>query len=183
MRRHGVTGLTLSLILAAAPAWAGEMAESFWMRMKLDFHRNNNWPATFVYADREAVHAPFAVMVHNGWRAQNTIGPYHFEEGSTDLTEAGRLKVQWILTQAPEEFRTIYVEQAESRQATAARLSAVRTLASRIVLPGEAAHVVETAIPVRGWSGESVDSMYIKYRESRPAPVLPKPQGEGDSGS
>jgi hypothetical protein len=181
MRRLAFSILLVAPVLMASPCFGGDTMDDFWGMMRLDFHRNNKWPDTFTPADREAVNAPFAVMVYNGWRAQNTIGPYHFEEGSANLTEAGRLKVQWILTQAPEQYRTIFVEKADGRQAASARVHSVRAIAARMALPGETPHVVETAIPARGWSAQSIDSQYRKFYDSQPAPVLPERQGGGSS--
>ena len=70
-------------------------------------------------------------MVANGWRRQNLLGEFHFEPQSGQLTEAGRLKVQWILTACPEQHRLIYVHTAGTREETAARVAAVQQLAAQ----------------------------------------------------
>ena len=51
---------------------------------------------------------------------------FHFEPGTGQLTEAGRLKVRWILTAGPEQHRLIYVHTADNNQETAARVAAVQ---------------------------------------------------------
>ena len=69
------------------------------------------WPEPFSAADREATIAPFGQMVANGWRRQNLISDYHFNDEDTQLTVAGEQKVRYILTQKPPSRRTIFVQQ------------------------------------------------------------------------
>ena len=71
-------------------------------------------------------------MVANGWRRQNMLGEFHFEPATGQLTEAGRLKVRWILTACPEQHRLIYVHTAERDEETSARIAAVQQLAAQI---------------------------------------------------
>ena len=70
-----------------------------------DTKRRNCWPEPFTRPDRYAVRAPFALMVSNGWRRQNLLGEHHFVDQGGKLTEAGRLKIRWILTEAPQHHR------------------------------------------------------------------------------
>ena len=97
-----------------------------------DIKRRNCWPEPFVHADRATVRALFCVMVANGWRRQNMLGEFHFETATGQLTEAGRLKVRWILTECPEEHRLIYVHVAERDEETSARIAAVQQFAAQI---------------------------------------------------
>jgi hypothetical protein len=169
--------LAVLFSLAGSPARADWWSD-FWRRVGIDFHRNNAWPYTFTHADRAAVNAPFAVMIHKGWSEQNTLGEYYFDVGKADLNEAGRLRVKWIMTEAPEQYRSMFVERAESSELTAARMAAVKNAAARYLPPGGMAEVYETVIPARGWPAEEIYSTYVKYRDSRPAPILPEASGE-----
>ena len=40
-------------------------------------------------------------MVANGWRRQNLLSDYHFNEENPQLNLAGETKVHYILTQMP----------------------------------------------------------------------------------
>lgn len=162
--------------VAQADGW-----HDFWRRMKVDFHRNDKWPYTFIYADRAAAQAPFMVMTQNGWRSQNTLGNYYFEVGSAELNEAGRLKVDLILTQAPPQFHMVYVERAENQALTTARMATIRKYAAASPDGTEIA-VFETAIPARGWPAEEIYNTYVKYTESRPTPALPSSTGGSGGG-
>lgn len=83
----------------------------FWDRVHLDFHRNNCWMEPFASVDRRAVRAPFETMNQNGWRTQNTLGYDYFHPETQALTEAGEQKLHMIMSNTPEEFRTVYVAQ------------------------------------------------------------------------
>ncbi|MGH7139833.1 MAG: hypothetical protein ACREHD_29185, partial [Pirellulales bacterium] len=80
--------------------------------------RNRCWPAPFLEPDRMAARAPFAVMINNGWRTQNTLGDDHFDTDTGLLNEAGELKVREILAYSPPEHRTVFVLQARDEQET-----------------------------------------------------------------
>src|SRR5690606_32610892 len=105
-RREPMLRLASALLLvvvclgAATPAKA-QWFENFCERFKRDYHRNKMWPEPFLQADRQATMAPFAIQTANGWRRQNLISDYHFQEGTNQLTLAGETKVRYILTQMP----------------------------------------------------------------------------------
>jgi len=141
-----------------------------------DYAERNHWPMPYVCPDREAVRAPFALMVHNGWRRQNMLCDEHFKEGTAELTEAGRLKVQRIMTEVPAPHRTIYVRRAESPEVTAARIQAVYDLAAKFSPDGSPPVVQETTVAPAGWSAERVDAVTRKFQTAVPVPQLPPPQ-------
>jgi hypothetical protein len=159
-------------------AHAGESAVARGVRkgyasVKRDFLRNNYWPEPFNYPDRDAVCAPFAVMVHNGWRLQNTFGAHHFRPGTSELTEAGELKLKWVMTEAPPQQRTVYVERGETADMTAGRIKAVEAAAGRLTVDGGVPMVVETSIQSRGWPADQIDATTRQWLNSVPAPRLP----------
>ncbi len=146
-----------------------------------DYAQRNQWPFPYVCADREAVRAPFAIMVHNGWRRQNLLCEEHFKEGTAELTDAGRLKIQRIMTEVPAPHRTIYVRRADSPETTAARIQAVQELAAKFSPDGTPAVVQETTVAPAGWSAERLDSINRKFHAAVPVPQLPPPQSSQSS--
>jgi hypothetical protein len=165
------------LLLAAAPVQAD------WLDWFRDgFHKNHQWPEPFIYQDREAVIAPFEVMVHNGWKQQTMICSYHFQPDSAKLTPSGRAKLTWILRQAPPEHRTVYVQETESRKLTLARIDAVQQLAARQLPAGQLPAVVATTTPPDGTSAEDVDGVLRGFSKSAPAPRLPASSTGASSG-
>lgn len=179
MRRIlGVAALAAAaLASSSATAHAGDWCSDIWNSMSRDFERNNVWPEPFVHYDRRAVYEPFALMVQKGWARQNTLGAHYFEPGTTNLTEAGALRVQWIMTQAPPEFRTVYVELGATAVESEGRLLSVRSIAQRFVPEGMPVQVMATATPVPGWSAEEINSTRIMFRDTAPPPRLPSGAG------
>lgn len=187
--RRVMVGLLLAYGCAeAAPEALGQCAcarcrGGFLESMAQDYAQRNQWPFPYVCPDREAVRAPFAIMVHNGWRRQNMLCEEHFKEGTEELTEAGRLKVQRIMTEVPAPHRTIYVRRAESPETTAARIQAVQELAAKYSPDGSPAVVQETTLAPAGWSAERLDAINRKFHAALPSPQLSQPQNSQSSGS
>ena len=168
--------LTLATLACVVPA-RGDWLGAFLHSVGRDTIRRNHWPRPFVYADRQAARAPFAAMVENGWRSQNMIGDHHFTENSGELTDAGRLKVHWILTQAPEQHRTIYVYRAKNAKDTASRVDSVQQYATELLPEGNLPLVVESGVAAVGWPASRVDALGRTFQSSAPAPRIPAGDG------
>jgi hypothetical protein len=149
--------------------WLG----GFFNGIARDVKRRQCWPKPFVCPDAEAAFAPFEVQVENGWKGQNTLEGYHFEPGSGRVTEAGRLKVEWIVIHAPEQHRAIYVERAGTAQETVVRIQAVQQVAAQVAPQGPAPPVLETTNVPGGMPGDQFDIMWQKYKRTIPTPRLP----------
>ena len=162
----------LALIAFARPAHADRWSD-FWAAFKRDTVRNNLWPEPFSGFERRDAYQPFETMADNGWRRQNLMGAHHFSPDSTHLNKAGELKVEWILTQAPPNRRTIFVERGESRHETLSRVDAVRQRADQYMLAGEVPSVEETHLIAEGRPADEVDATNVRFRETSPAPQLP----------
>lgn len=150
--------------LTAASTAAVAMAEGICGCLADDVRRRQCWPEPFLSADRATATAPFAIQVANGWRKQNMLGEFHFEQGTGQLTEAGRLKIRWILQTGPKQHRLIYVHSAETFEETESRMAAVEQLASRIA-PGDMPPILSTNIADQGWPADQVDSIGRQFRE------------------
>lgn len=163
-----ITFLSLAFAVPAEAGWLGDFVHS----VARDAKRRNCWPQPFLSADRHDARAPFAIMVNNGWRRQNMLGDHHFDEFSGELTEAGKLKIRWILTEAPLHHRDIYVHRAEAAEKTLVRLDNVQRLAASLVPEGELPAVLETSISTRGWPASQVDAIGRRFESSMPNPRL-----------
>ncbi len=171
-----VVGAALLGIAAPAEAGYGDGCGPF-ARFCWDYEMNKYWPLPFVYADRETAKAPFAAMAMKGWQRQNTLGDYHFDT-QNELTEAGRLKVGWILTQPTPARRTVMVPRAESAQATASRIAAVQNYLGSLYAQ-EGGNVMETGLRAPSFPADYVNDIDTSFRESTPVPRLPKAKGLG----
>lgn len=184
-----VAVLAAATLACLAPAQAGwhwfscvvEGTKEFGRQVARDTKRRNCWPEPFLAPDRDAVRSPFALMVSNGWRRQNLLADHHFIDQTGELNEAGRLKVRWILTEAPQHHRTIYVHKTTDPEVTAARIDNVQQLAAQLVPEGALPLVLETGIPVLGWPASQADMIGRKFEASTPDPRLPDASGGGES--
>jgi hypothetical protein len=142
--------------------------------VKHGYHENAIWPWPYVCADRIAVREPFCLMINNGWRRQNLLGPHHFNDNSNQLTSAGELRVRWIMTQAPGERRTVFVERDIDPAVTASRMATAREYITRVGTPdGQLAQVMETHLISEGRPASVVDATNVRFQESMVPPQLP----------
>ena len=142
--------------------------------------QNNLWPQQFVEADRVRAKEPFDLMVRNGWRRQNLVGSHHFNSNSDGLTESGKLRVQWILTQAPMQYRQVYIERSINNGVTEKRRAAVEQFAQQVV--GEGYAVQETTMLTDGRPATVVDYVNTAFRANMPVPQLPESLYKGIEG-
>lgn len=149
----------------------------FAWRCEAGYHANNMWPAQYVPTARCSVNSAYTAMIANGWRRQNLLGTYHFEPGTNELTTAGKLKTKWILTQAPQDRRTVYVERGNDQAETAARIAAVHSWSATQGSIPEPVMVNDTHIVSEGRPAGSVDKIFVGFQTSQPAPVLPASSG------
>jgi hypothetical protein len=160
-----------TVVIACGTADAGW--KEFWHSVDTDWHRNNCWPEPFYRADRVAEKAPWGTMVSKGWQVQNTLGAYHFNPETGELTSAGRLKVHYILVNSPAERRTIFVARSGHEKDNLRRVDAVQQLVSTRVMEGPLPQVVQTEIDPEGWPAERADAINRQVRSTMMDPVLP----------
>ena len=139
---------------------------------------NNMWPAQYVPTARCSVNSAYTAMINNGWRRQNLLGSHHFEEGSEQLSNAGKLKTKWILTQAPQDRRTVYIERGTNETETASRIAAVHSWANHQSPVIDPMSVTDTHIVSEGHTAGSVDHIFVGFQASQPAPVLMPSNGD-----
>ena len=161
---------------AASPmAWVTDVCHS----IHRDWKRNNCWPKPFVCPDRQYVRAALVTQVANGWERQNTLGDYYFGDTGRELTEAGKLRIRWILYEAPAQHRTIYVYSSVDPQETVARVNSVQEYVHELMPEGEPPLVLPTTVRPRGWPAERVDLVNRKFYQSIPTPQLPETGSAG----
>jgi hypothetical protein len=146
------------------------------------YHRNEAWPWPYICPDRVAVREPFCMMVDNGWRRQNLLGPHHFHAETNKLTTAGELRVRWVMTQAPPNRRSLFIERSIEPAITAERVAVVREYAAQVAVNGQVAQVTDTHLLSEGRPASVVDATNVRFQESLPPPILP-PTSYSSAGS
>lgn len=173
-------GCIAAAVLALGPAAPskGFWLDSFFDHVHTGYKVNRRWPSPYICPDRAAVRAPFDVMVRNGWRRQNLMGSHHFNSEATELTRSGQLKVRWIMTQAPPQYRQVFVERSLDRSITDQRMSTVRAfteqVAEQLALDQGPAPVSETQLVSEGRPAATVDYVNTQFRENMRVPELPE---------
>lgn len=136
------------------------------------FWENHMWPQQYAGPARRGICQSIEVMTANGWRRNNLLGKYHFQPNGEQLNEAGRLKTEWILTQAPPARRTVYVQRDLNAELTAGRIESVQQFAANMTPAGEP-DVQETHIRDDGYPAGAVDAVFTGFQANRPIPALP----------
>ena len=80
---------------------------------------------------------------------QNLLGAHHFIPETNQLNAAGQLRVQWIMTQAPPDRRSIFVERSLDPNVNTQRMAAVREYATQVALDGRTPQVAQTHPDIR----------------------------------
>lgn len=183
MRFTLIASTALVIVAAVVPSAKADWFSDTRDYVRTGYHRNAEWPWPFMCPDRVAVREPFCQMVDNGWRRQNLLGAHHFNYSNNKLTSAGELRVRWIMTQAPVNRRSIFVERSLSPDITAQRLELVREYAAQVAIDGDAAQVAETHLISEGRPASVVDATNVRFQESLPPPMLPATAASGGTGN
>ncbi len=155
-----------------------QSVEAFWLdalycHLERGCQENDVWPKQYLAADRANTQAPFNVMIQNGWRRQNLLGPHHFNHDCTALTDAGKLRVQWILTQPPAQHRQVFIERSLSDEITQARIAAATEFASTVIRDGSEPSIMDSHIMSTGRPATIVNYVNTTFRDNMPTPSLP----------
>ena len=113
-------------------------------------------------------------MAQNGWCQRSTLTDFHFHKATQQLTEAGRLKVAQVMTNHPQQFRTMFVVMANTEKETAARMDSVQQIAAQVTTDGVLPQIHRVAISPRGWSAQEINAIGKKRDETIPTPRLPE---------
>ena len=190
MMKPTLVALTAAVVVAATPAFAqncdagcyGSYEHTAGERYKASYLQNSMWPSQYIPPARRAAITPFARMVHNGWRRQNLIGAKYFDDATGALTEAGQLKTEWVLTQAPPSRRQLFVEKTADDLVVSQRTDAIRQYA-KIIAPAAALdEIAAVEIRDRGRPATIVDQNFTGFHANLPVPVLPVSGGTGTAG-
>lgn len=174
----GGFGAALLFVSSAHADW-----HEFWHRVGVDFHRNNAWPEPFQSADRQVAREYFRIQTNNGWRMQNTVGKWFYDEETNQLNAAGEAKVRNIVTQSPVHRRTVFVLMGNTPDVTARRVESVQQTLAKILPEGPVPQVLLTDVDLEGGSGEYYNKINSAYNSSIPSPRLSSGGTGSGSGS
>ena len=167
--RHFSLLLVVVAGLSATPPVEGQLLGEYGRC----FLQVNKWPEPWICPDRQSVRAPMAVMAANGWRRQNMLTDLHFTDNN-QLTEAGELLVRWILYEAPQTRRAIYVHRGTTAEDTAVRMAAVAMTAQRPPPVNQSLRFSKRASAMPAGRPARSKSSAADSTPRRPIPACPK---------
>jgi hypothetical protein len=148
---------------------------------KEGYYQNSIWPKQYIAPSRRGICQSYEAMINNGWRRHNLLGKHHFNPQTGELTESGRLKVEWILTQAPPSQRTIFIERIADVAKSEARMQSVQALAADLSLEASAPQIRETYVRDHGHPASTVDAVFTGFSANQMIPALPQSTTAGGS--
>lgn len=147
-----------------------------------DYYRNRMWPAPFTAADTNSVTAIFDQQRSNGWRLHNTLSTAMFDPRTNCLTDAGKAHVKWIVTNAPQSRRVVFVLQDADQSTTSARVESTQLAISEVLPVGPLPQIYLTDREPSGSSGVYQTAVHRAMANSVPSPRLTSSNGSS-SGS
>lgn len=143
---------------------------------RYDYYRNKMWPLPFRAQDTQSVLDYFAVQRDNGWKLHNTLGAAMFDPTTHCLTDSGKAQVRWIITQAPQDRRVVFVLQADAQDKTAARVESTQLAISEMIPVGPLPQLYLTDRDAPGSSGVYQTAIMRAMNSTVPAPRLAQDQ-------
>jgi hypothetical protein len=136
------------------------------------YHAAHYWPHPYVCRDRASVFEHTQAMIENGWIEQTTLHEYHFNDEDGLLTHAGDAHLRWILFQAPEAYRTIWVQTGRQPHLTDMRIQAVQLAAAEILGSAQVPQIIPRSCLPISTPAQEIDTRYRSWIQSVPEPRI-----------
>lgn len=146
------------------------------------FHAEHYWPLPYVCDDRQYVRTLISRQEDAGWMDNTTLYDYHFESDTHELNRSGRLHVMWVIRNAPQHRRILYVQTAENLKQTDIRLASTRAATGNMVGATAMPPVIPRVTSPLGRPALEVDAIQRADRDSQPVPRISPPLGGGGGG-
>jgi hypothetical protein len=146
------------------------------------YHAAHYWPYPYACQDRQSVREYVAAGEDAGWMSMTTLYDYHFNRDNQSLNRAGLIHMNWILRNAPEHRKVMYVQAAGNQTATQIRLINVQNELVEVLGEGNLLPIVPRVTAPLGRPALEVDAIQRADRDSQPAPRISPALGGGGSG-
>lgn len=150
------------------------------------YHAAHYWPVPYVCQDRQAVAEYEQLLENAGWVSETTLYDYHFDKDQHQLNRAGLIHLRWILENAPEARRTVYVQAGANNGTSQMRVASVQGELTDMLPTGNLPPIVVRITTPLGRPASEVDKIQRSETESTPKPrITPpfSPGGLGDAGA
>jgi len=147
------------------------------------FHAEHYWPLPYICDDRQYVRTLIARQEDAGWVNNTTLYEYHFEPDTQELNRAGRLHILWVMRNAPQHRRILYVQTADNVRQTDLRLASTRVTTADIVGSAAPPPIIPRVTSPLGRNATEVDAIQRSNRDSQPVPRITSPLSGGGTGT
>lgn len=201
LRRKALILFPVLLFYVAAAAWADETWNDWWssdepvpMGSRQRYHNGKQWPIyprpqgkceplvnryynahywpdPFRWEDRGSVRTAMAMQRDNGWMSATTLYAQHFDPVTSQINEAGKVHLQWILLHAPPSKRMTWVQAGENPNTSKLRLASAQEEATLLAGNG-APPVMLRVCQATGTSAQEIDLIRRSFLATIPEPRL-----------
>ncbi len=147
------------------------------------FHAAHYWPLPYVCQDRQSVQEFISTQEEAGWENATTLYDYHFDNDDQSVNRSGRIQLQWILRNAPEHRKIVYVQAARDVTASNRRVASVQVEISEMVGVENSPPVMLRVTSPLGRPALEVDTIQRNAQDSQPVPRISPPFQGGAGGS
>lgn len=147
------------------------------------FHAAHYWPLPYVCQDRQSVREFINSQEEAGWENATTLYDYHFESDDQSVNRSGLIQLQWILRNAPEHRKIVYVQAARDVTASNRRVASVQVEISEMVGLENSPPVMLRVTSPLGRPAREVDTIQRNAQDSQPIPRISPAIGGGAGGS
>ncbi|NOX53561.1 MAG: hypothetical protein GXP27_03825 [Planctomycetes bacterium] len=146
------------------------------------FHGAHYWPYPYNYEDRFIVRELVRRQVANGWVVATTLYDYHFDPDTNELSRSGRIRLRWILENAPPSRRMVFVQATDPKIASQTRLESVKKEMVRLVGADDVPPVMLRVTSPLARPAEEVRAIRDAELQSQPEPRITDPINSGSGG-
>ena len=145
------------------------------------YHAAHYWPYPYQCDDRAIVREFSDRQINNGWVTATTLYEYHFDPNTNELSRSGVIQLRWILENAPESRRFVFVQSATNNDVSQQRLMNVQTEATNLVGKGNVPPVMLRVTSPLGRPALEVDRIRRLEIDTLPTPRISDPLGATSS--
>jgi len=150
---------------------------SFKADYRINHARNSAWPLPFSCWDRENYNAILNQQFATGNQIAHTLTAQYFDPESNELNRAGELRVSWIMQNAPQRDKQIFVFEDQQGPTIDQRIASISNFTGRYY-----AHMGNATVAKSRLLPNQIPATYQQgynqsYAEGQPDPVIPVDAG------
>ena len=150
-----------------------EGVETYCADARLNHARGEAWPLPFSCWDREHYYSIFNQQYAHGLQVAHTLTSEYFDPETNELNRAGEMRVAWIMQNAPQANKQIFVYEDKTGPTMDQRISMIRNFTDRYYQHlGQATIVKSQLLPHQVPATYQANTLQ-QYAGAQADPVIP----------